>query len=388
MEYHTTKRSKLDKIGLCVYSAFVLFFAVYAFIKPNYNWDIIPYIGCALSYEDSDIGTLHSKTYEIVKRSVPPETYSDLTTSNAYRRNIATNPENFYQQLRFYHVKPFYVFLVYVFLKLGLPIIKATVLISVTSVIGIALILILWISEHAPGFPAALISLFLLIASGLPGLGRWLTPDALSSVVIFLSFFLLVEQKRLNLACLLLVLSLIIRTDNIILLIPLFTYMRITNSPEYRVSTKQYSIFMIMAILLYLTITTLTDSYSWWTLFSHTFLGAIQRPADYTAKFSLYYYINVVIRSIPYFYSEITSLFLLLASLTMVICNFRFRDRDIYLHITLVALLVICIRFLLYPAFPNRFFTVYYLVIGVMFVLVLGSKGCIRSTNSHPEAAT
>lgn len=184
------------------------------------------------------------------------------------------------------------------------------------------------------------------------------------------------------------ILSLTVRTDNIILAILLFTYMKVTNLPEYRVSTRQYSVFMIMGVLIYSAIITLASSYGWWTLFSHTFLGLIHNPADYTPKFSPYDYMNVVIRNIQYVYSERVSLFLLLAALTMVIYNFRFTNRNISLHITLIVLMVICIRFLLYPGFPTRFFAVYYLVIGVTFVIVLRSKTNVHSVDSHPKVAT
>ncbi|MBI3195647.1 MAG: hypothetical protein HYZ34_14445, partial [Ignavibacteriae bacterium] len=84
--------------------------AVYAYYKPFYNWDMIPYIASARTFEQHDKKQLHDEVYAEVKISVPTHVFSELTQGE-YRQTMLNDAEAFYQQLPFYKPKLLYVWL-------------------------------------------------------------------------------------------------------------------------------------------------------------------------------------------------------------------------------------------------------------------------------------
>jgi hypothetical protein len=358
-------------IGPLLYAGFVIFFSLEAYLKPAHNWDMIPYIACALSYEEDSKVAVHHKTYRIVEESVWPSEYVDLAARTPFRRSMAQNPVLFYQQLNFYHLRPLYISSIYILHKLGVPLVKSTVLTSVISALCISAILILWISGHASPFHSALISAFLLIAAGLPTIARLSTPDALSSALVFLSFFVLIEKRLPNLACLLMIASLLARPDNVILCLLFVGYLRLTSAREYRIGVGPYFLFMILIFLTYLGILAFSKPYRWWTVFSHTFLGRMISPAEAPSELSLSSYFVTFKEALGQVYLMRVSFFLLLSALTAVLSDFRLRTDNIPLYSTLLALVSLVIHFVLFPALWDRFFAAHYLVIGAAFVIGL-----------------
>jgi hypothetical protein len=70
------------------FSALLLFFLLAAFAiimsvyKPYYNWDIIGYIASVKSFEQQDMESLHSFTYDQLRNSLSAERYEELAQEN------------------------------------------------------------------------------------------------------------------------------------------------------------------------------------------------------------------------------------------------------------------------------------------------------------------
>jgi hypothetical protein len=112
-----------------LYLLLALFALLLSILKPYYNWDLIAYVASAKSYEEKEIKKLHSFTYEQIENSVSESTWEELTGSQdnnidqQYRRIIHTDPTAFAEQLPFYQIRSAYPILMYLFYKLGIPIV-------------------------------------------------------------------------------------------------------------------------------------------------------------------------------------------------------------------------------------------------------------------------
>ena len=134
-------------IGLALYLAYIALLIVHWYEKPAYNWDMISYIGAALSYEEKDITKLHYDTYQSVLESVPKDRHPNLISIIPHHKILSERPDFFVSQLNGYQVKPLYVAGVYALHKLGLDLVFSTRLLAILPAIGLA-ILILALGSH------------------------------------------------------------------------------------------------------------------------------------------------------------------------------------------------------------------------------------------------
>src|ERR1700712_1641175 len=115
-------------IAAIVYCAMLLYAAFCSLKKPAYNWDILPYMGVVLNYDEADVKMVHSEVYAIAKKEIPVVYYNRMVDPlNAYRSSVAQNPEVFRSQFPFYIVKPLYTRLAWCFYKAGIALPIATV---------------------------------------------------------------------------------------------------------------------------------------------------------------------------------------------------------------------------------------------------------------------
>src|SRR5260221_9320013 len=118
-----------SKIGIAIIYSMVIFCsAAWSIKKPAYNWDILAYMGVILSYENADVKAIHHTVYAVAKEKIPAVYYSRLIdASNEYRNDMAQHPDRFYSQFPFYVVKPMYTGLAWIFYKMGVGLVMATV---------------------------------------------------------------------------------------------------------------------------------------------------------------------------------------------------------------------------------------------------------------------
>lgn len=127
-------------VSFVVYFLIVLFISIVSIHKPDYNWDILPYVASVYSLESTDTNSIHKNTYEIVKSTLPEQAYLLLVSNNKYREEMHQCSKCFYQQLPFYKIRPLYVALIYILYKLGINIIVSSFVISSISCLLISVI--------------------------------------------------------------------------------------------------------------------------------------------------------------------------------------------------------------------------------------------------------
>jgi hypothetical protein len=119
----------INKLSLCIYFTLLMLVCLYAYKRPEYNWDMLPYMAIALQHDMHDPKAIHDSVYALAGRMVPSPEFRELTDGGlAYRRKMAGNAWEFQSQLPYYVVKPLYTRQVYYFYRaengwecLGIP---------------------------------------------------------------------------------------------------------------------------------------------------------------------------------------------------------------------------------------------------------------------------
>jgi len=286
---------------------------------------------------------------------------------------MATNPRHFYQQLPTYRIKQLYVGLIYVLHKCGMSYVKASVMISVVSVVLIFLFLSFWLAKCVPGLLWGFLSVFLATASSLTAVARLSTPDALSSLLIVIALFLLIEKQSTVGAYFILLLSVLARPDNLILAIVLIIYINFAGPPEYGVSRKFVTSLILVALSIYWSVAILSGYYGWWTVFSHSFLGVLKAPKEFTPAFSFPRYVAVLyagLTRISFF--NIGAAFVgVFFVLTFGSSTFRFKGGSIATHVAIAMAIALVARLILYPLWEDRYFVAYYVMSVILLLVVL-----------------
>jgi hypothetical protein len=80
-------------VVISYYLIFSLFLVFTSLFKPLLNWDMIPYVGAAKSFDIHDKEALHRYVYSELQEFVPEKTYQVLTSSSEYRDTVSKDPE-------------------------------------------------------------------------------------------------------------------------------------------------------------------------------------------------------------------------------------------------------------------------------------------------------
>ncbi len=361
-----------------------------AYSSPIYNWDLIPYVASALSYEITDPTLLHKTTYDSIKATVPEPIFAALI-SGAYPQHMFENAKDFISQLNFYEIKPLYIYLIYILSSMGVPLVAATLVISSLSVIAANILIYHWLSRYLSVYIAFLVTICVSVASRLADLSRASTPDALSALVILIALYLLIEKKLFKTTLVLLILSLFIRYNNIIfvgLFMLYYMYFDFLAKAKFKFSFVHAA--FIVSIFSYFLIKMIYQPYGWWVLFHHGFVSYIYNPVGFDVPFSLALYIEAL-------KTAALSLFLGGVSLPSVIYGF--------ILISIIALhnsnsLVRRYNFLIYIIYLNfsayfflfpgiaqwdRFFTPFYVLVTIFAIINYRNKG-LTATASTSKA--
>lgn len=212
------------KIGVASKStaARLTFFAILfaltllAYLVPYYDWDLVAYTGAAIALHESNPGTIQTQAYAALQRELHEDDYQDIARGSPFRRDVARNPDHFLQQLRFYQIRPLYIRLLELCRGSGMGYVQATRVLSVLAFFLLGLLLFVWVGRYVDDWRAAIGIPLLLIAPVLFTAARTGSPDALSAFAVTLGAYLLFEKKSFVLGTVLLLISLFLRTDNVI----------------------------------------------------------------------------------------------------------------------------------------------------------------------------
>jgi len=161
---------------------------------PWYNWDMIGYAAVVEATTVRDPATLHAAVFSGLREWAPPDRWSELTTSDAFRRTVAGDPASLEELLPLYRNKPLYTALVRAMVTAGMNVYAALYLLSaLCGALG------LWMVAVAfPRMPTAATLALPPVAAlaGLVTVSRIATPDAMAFAAVALAALLMVRHSR------------------------------------------------------------------------------------------------------------------------------------------------------------------------------------------------
>ncbi|HEV3411502.1 MAG TPA: hypothetical protein VG101_03445 [Puia sp.] len=332
---------------------------------------MLAYMAVVLGYDHSDSNFVHNSVYKIAKDQLSPETYDQLTDGGLeFRKRMAENSSEFYQQMPFYSVKPLYTRLIYFMYKAGVPLIPATLVPSFIGYILIAFLLIIWIKKYLQLIFAFAVSLLIMLSAPTWDIARSSTPDSLSAFLLLGALYFMIERRSLFLTFSVLLLSIFARIDNVIPSIFIVSFLAFSNKWKDKISIQKYLVMLMFILLSYLSITLGTRKYGWDILYYPTFSKSLNLNYAYHAEFHFQNYLALSTSHIMtgLFYTYLP-LFMALALMVFVSRTpFNFRNLNFDQLLVGIIILIILVRFLLHPVIADRLYIAYYLCILILLI--------------------
>ncbi len=377
---------KTKHLLIFLYFLFLLFMCIYAFKKPTYGWDTLPYMGIVLSYDTGNINFIHDTVYEIAKQQMPVEIYKQLTdTLVAYRKKMAEDALAFHDQFPFYIVKPLYTGIAYLFYKSGISLLKALVIPSFIAYFLMGCLLFFWLQTYLHILFSLTASFFIMLLSPVLTIFKGCSPDCLASFLLLTAFYFIIEKKSLAVAFLFLLLSVFARLENIIPGFFILSLLAYTNKWKERIGIKKYLFMLAVLMICYLFITSNVLKYGWGILYYPSFANHLNVSYEANSFFSLKEYFIL-------FYAHLASgllfsnliVFILLALVVFIDeIPLQFQKISFEQLLIIVVILSLITRFILQPLIDDRFYVAYYICIIVLLIrkcagLIVSKKLDIR----------
>lgn len=350
---------------------FCLCLTWYATQRPSYNWDMIGYVASAVSFETSDPSEIQSRVYGLLKESVSPEGYEELT-ERYRRRTRSTDPESLRQYLPFYQIRVLYNAVIYALFKFGVNPFFATHFISALA----ASLAVLFLAFLVRGPTDHLYHLFLpliCVAYGLHELARHSTPDALSLLLVIVCYWLLL--RRSPVICLTVPLLVLARTDLAILAVLFLIYLYASKAVDRRLVHLSAG----GAAAAYVMVSWIVGQYGWETVFYHTLVRTLAYPETEAVDVNLGLYISVFRQGVVGAIAE--KMFMTFAMISSFCLVFIWRGRKVFPRpdrslcdigfIVISSGAYILVHFLLFPVMWHRFFAAQYLLVACVFLYLL-----------------
>ncbi|WP_202304495.1 hypothetical protein [Mesorhizobium sp. L-8-10] len=204
----------LDRLAVVFFAAICLLVSAYALVRPDYNWDMVAYVAAALEDRHPDPAELHAETWKRVSEGASQSQLYHLQYGTPYNKHQWENPADFQSQLSMYRVKVAYVALIEALEPLT-GLVKASMLLSILPSLALGA-LCLWLLGRDDALQGAFLLAPVLMLAGYAHMTTAVVPDMLVSFVSLLAI-LLFASKRDIAACVVLLVSVLIRPDNIVL---------------------------------------------------------------------------------------------------------------------------------------------------------------------------
>lgn len=363
-------------------AACALYLSIY---EPFLNWDMIGYIAAAKSFEERDLESLHSFTYDQLRDSVPDAVYQDLTQAGG-RHVRSTDPYAFKEIMPFYQIRPVYTGLIYLFYKTGINIVFATHMISgIAVVVAVAFLYLMSVSFLVKPLIYAVPPLALIF--NVLDLAKYSTPDALAFLAVILSAYLYLK-KRIALLLILLPIMLGIRTDLILFTIPLLLFFVFERSTRWKAA-----LLIFISVAIYISIGAYWENPGWSTIFYITLVPGVASPISMipTLTASVYFY-ALFTGTRRLVFNESFILYILVAASSLYVIKNHAKTTSVVIAfksssavLAVVCLVFVVSHFLAFPVAWDRFFSAPYLI-GAFSLLVMMTD-YLKASNSTQQGS-
>ena len=342
--------------------------------RPLYNWDMIGYIAAAKSFEENDIKSIHSFTYNQVQNAVSTDIYKQLV-DGYYRFTISTDPSALSEQLPFYQIRPVYTGAIYLLYKSGLNIVFATHFVSGVA-IGAASVFLYLMSVRCLANQLVYAVPLLAITFGIWDLATYSTPDGLAYLAIVASTYLYIT-KRTSALQLMLPIMIGIRTDLILFVIPLLGFLFISEA-----STRwKTALSAVVSITIYVCIGIYWKNPGWSTIFYFTLVNFLTHPISEPPVLTAKHYLGALLNGVKsLFYNRTFVLYALVATYSLYIVKTQVKRPPPFsmfistpAALAVVSVSFVASHFLAFPVAWDRFFSGPYLI-GAFSLLMMISN--------------
>ena len=257
---------------------------------PLYNWDIVPYMAIVKNVDENNFEKVSISVYNELENKLTNDDYDKLTKSSKYRKDMFNNHYALEEQISFYRLKVIYNITSYICNRIGFDLSNATVVPNYISYFLIGILFFYFLSTFVNSTISLIVTIGIMATEQVIQLARLSTPDALSTLVILFTVYCIYNKKSVLLIYTLLLLSVMIRPDNI-LFVPLMSiYFYFTRSGKFR----QIIIFSSLIIIIYVSSELVFPHPGWETLFYHAFVERVTYPVSNPQSISLEMYVNVI----------------------------------------------------------------------------------------------
>lgn len=332
--------------------------------RPYYNYDMFRYMALALSDDSIPFEDIHRKVYLSARQEMPPEDYTAVTIR---RPTLRDDPEKFRETLKYFQVKPGYVFVVKVLYKVGVPLTAATYFPSIASYFLLGCLL-LFVQRDLPSIMSSLSTLIIMALPPVVEGARLSTPDMLATLLVMTGLLLFFSGKT-PWAFVPLLLSVTVRPDAAL---PGFVLLVVG------LATARLSMIPAATWFLALTATMVFSLGNMNLLLEYLFTAT-----DYDPEWSWAQAVS----------GYLDSLYLGLRSWVATKALTGFMACGVYLYLNrnhtirespwkamvLVALIIYPLRFTLHPQMEDRFLLVPYIIVVMAFIRWLNSVALTHS---------
>ena len=203
-------------IGATAFALYILLTAFTAWVLPDANWDMLPYLAVAEEGTYPDPQALHDYAYGTVKAGVSAGDYAALIDDGGgFRSHMTSNAADFHSLLGMYRIKFLYAEILSTLSSVMSPV-EAMRIVSVFSVLLFGAITLLWLRSERALALAPVIGAVLIMAD-FGEAARASTPDLLCSALFLGGLYAYVRGREVATA-ILLFLAFMARPDNIVFL--------------------------------------------------------------------------------------------------------------------------------------------------------------------------
>lgn len=262
-----------------IYISVILLATIILAFKPDYNWDMLPYMAILEKMDGvKSFDQIHADVYSQAEKRLPKDKYAALVNEKEkYRKIMAENASAFETQLPFFDIKPVYLFLAFIFYKIGVSLTYATVLPSLISYFFINVISFFWCKKLNLPFKTLITALLFIGVLTIP-LATRSNPDTLACLFLLISSYLFLETNNLLLCVLFLIFSILTRPENIIFSFLMLSIVVIGKWKKKVPVFISLCCILLMALVYYLIIRN-TSYPGWNNLFYHAFIDNTVDPS-------------------------------------------------------------------------------------------------------------
>lgn len=328
-----------------------------------------------LAMRGASVPAIHETVYGEARNKIPEPIYRHLTggdpnalaSESGSFRERATNPYRFAEFLPCFAIRPIFNQLIYIFhYYFGVGLLESTVLIPVISYFLIGFVLLMWTCRYAAIKWAVPICILTLLTPPVWDLARSTTPDALSSLVVLMSMFLLFENRRPLVGMILLLSSVFIRTDNALFVILVLGYLY---AAGYGFRKAELVLFAALAIISVPFINHFSGDYGAKVLYYRSFIQAPVAVGEISPIFGLREYLAALSKCISDAVHSAYIPFFLIGAAYMT----RRPSRAVSGAVLVTSLYTLA-HLTIFPNPETRFFGTFFVSMGLSLAALISNK--------------